>query len=715
MSTVARALVLVGVARTGGRFPELPAVPGAIAAVRAWAAEQGVPDDLVLTFTDDGGAPVTSGDVLAGVRALVDRGDVDQLVVYFSGHGINTGNAEFWLLTGAPEDGSQAVNVSLTSWFAERLPVRHVVLVSDACRTAASTVQELSVQGVAVVPNLPPRGPAAAVDVFYACALGDPAYEVKDPAASGAAYQALFTSALVGALRGDHPALVTPGTGTGFGLVQPWPLKRALPGLVAERLTAAHAPLDLAQTPDARLSSDPLEAWLSRLEPWPLAAGAPGAAGAEGAEGAETTAGPAAATPERAPAGVVAADGAPDRVSDGVPGTAADGAPAPAPDGVPLGAAPDAATPVPATPVPPAPAPAPPTAAPTVATARTAAAEAADRLVLGLAVGLAAGASGLPATAVGATAPAPAAPAAPPSPAGPPSPTRPPAPATAGPAAAVPAPAPAPEVEVAPLPAAPRPGGPLVVVQGDRALDVVPVSPTAVVVTFASGGCAVLPTLPGRVTLATVEHGGLVDCALPRAPGAEGGPPPPGVDGAVARRALAAAWSRFGLRPDDEDDEDDGATRDRPGPATARQPGADDGRRSRPAVAVEADPLAALYRAWELHDRGRRAGIADLATPGSPGARLFDVVLLASGPDPGRDDRPVDWAGLLTPVPLLSRGWALLAAAPPGVRDHALSFPARLPSHWTLFAAENAARVAEVATAAASRSPVAGSGPEEEP
>ncbi|NHT19642.1 caspase family protein, partial [Cellulomonas sp. IC4_254] len=362
---MARALVLVGVARTGGRFPELPAVPGAVAAVRTWATEQGVPDDLVLTFTDDDGSPVTSGDVLAGVRALVDRGDVDQLVVYFSGHGINTGNAEFWLLTGAPEDGSQAVNVSLTSWFAERLPVRHVVLVSDACRTAASTVQELSVQGVAVVPNLPPRGPAAAVDVFYACALGDPAYEVKDPAASGAAYQALFTSALVGALRGDHPALVTPGTGAGFGLVQPWPLKRALPSLVAERLTAAHAPLDLAQTPDARLSSDPLEAWLSRLEPWPLAGGSPEVAGAVTER----------VVLEAAPADAAGADAA------GAEPARAE----PAPPDMTAAEATAAANP----------------AVPPVPAARAAAAEAADRLVLGLAVGLAAGASGLPATAVG--------------------------------------------------------------------------------------------------------------------------------------------------------------------------------------------------------------------------------------------------------------------------------------------------------------------------
>ncbi len=582
VSHVARAVVLIGVARTGGRFPELPAVPGAVAVVREWARAQGVPDDLVRTFADTDGGSVTVGDVLGGVRALVDRGDVDQLVVYFSGHGINTGNAEFWLLPGAPEDGSQAVNVSLTSWYAERLPVRHVVLVSDACRTAASTVQELSIQGAAVVPNLPPRGAAAAVDVFYACALGDPAYEVKDPATSGAAYQALFTTVLVAALRGDHPALVTGGDGAGgdgvvgggtggaggpggtaFGLVQPWPLKRALPGLVAERLTALHAPLDLSQTPDARLSSDPAVAWLSRLEPWP----APGAA-----------------------------------------------TEAYLPDTPDAGARPDRTT-LPDQPTLP------------VLPTLPAAAEAADRLAVSLAVGAAAPA----------------------------------APVTAGPG-----------LEVATVAA------PAVVVHGDRVVAVEQVTSGAAVVTLASGGCAVLPTVPGRVTLATVEDGSLVDCSLPRDPsarsdGSRDGPGPSGGTGPVARRALAAAWSRFGLSRDDEDDPDD--------------------------PDVDADPLAAVYRVWEHHDRGRRDAVTALARPGAPGADLFDVLLLAGGAAP--DGAGPRWGTVLTPVPLLARGWALLAAAPAPVRARALAFPPRRPSHWTLFAAADAPRVvAAVADAA---------------
>jgi hypothetical protein len=600
---VARAVVLIGVARTGGRFPELTAVPGAVAAVRDWARAQGVPEDLVLTFTDTGpaGTPVTSGGVLAGIRGLVDRGDVEQLVVYFSGHGINTGNAEFWLLPGAPEDGSQAVNVSLTSWYAERLPVRHVVLVSDACRTAASTVQELSVQGVAVVPNLPPRGPAAAVDVFYACALGDPAYEVKDPAASGAAYQALFTTVLVRALRGDHPALVTGGDGAApaYGLVQPWPLKRALPTLVAEQLAALHAPLDLAQTPDARLSSDPTVAWLSRLEPWP-AVPAADAGAADAADGAG-----------RADA---------EDLTDGTGGGAEPEVFVPGGGSLAARVAAD----------------------PEARTVGTVSA-AADRLAAGLAVGA----------------------------------------AVAG----------ALELEVAPVP------GPRVVVHGDRAVRIHQVTPTAAVVTLASGGCAVLPTLPGRITLATVEDGRLVDCALPRDPADPGAAPgptrsagrvdaasaaglagavgPSGAVGPVARRALTAAWSRFGLcRDEDADDDPD----------------------------LELDPLEAVYRGWALHDRGRRDAVAELARPDGPGAGLFDVVLLASGPGASRR-----WAGLLTPVPLLARGWALLPAAPRAVRDRALAFPTRLPSHWTLFAAADAPRVVAALAATAL------DGPEESP
>lgn len=659
---VVRAVVLIGVARTGGRFPELQAVPGALAAVRDWAALQGVPDDLVLTFADTDGGTVTTGDVLAGVRRLLDRGDVDQLVVYFSGHGINTGNAEFWLLPGAPEDGSQAVNVSLTSWYAERLPVRHVVLVSDACRTAASTVQELSVQGVAVVPNLPPRGPAAAVDVFYACALGDPAYEVKDPATSGAAYQALFTTVLVAALRGDHPALVTGGDGpaAAYGLVQPWPLKRALPTLVADRLTAMHAPLDLAQTPDARLSSDPTVAWLSRLEPWPAGAGVPAGpglpagAGLPAGPGLPAGTGVSAGTTESAGTELFVPEGAPPQPPSAVVGTSSG----------------EAAARTPATAV-------------GALTRDAAVAAAADRLAASLAVGarLPSAGGGVGGTDAG---------------------------GTGGRVGAGDV-----QLEVAVV------SGPRVVVHGDEVVRVDQVTSTAAVVTLASGGCVVLPTLPGRITLATVEDGHVVDCALARAGTDGSGRDEPragvaavgrsGAAGPLARRALTAAWSRFGL------------TRDEP-------PEGD------PDLA--ADPLEAVYRAWDLHDRGRRAELAALARGDGPAARLFDVLLLAGGPDLGDLDDPGGpdglggpgrpggaaravgpggrgaprvatsstagpWAGLLTPVPLLARGWALLPGAPAAVRDAALAFPARLPSHWTLFAAADAPRVVAAVAATA--------------
>lgn len=243
-------------------------------------------------------------------------------------------------------------------------------------------------------------------------------------------------------------------------------------------------------------------------------------------------------------------------------------------------------------------------------------------------------------------------------------------------AAAVPAPPVDSGLEVALVVAPP------VVVHGDEVLTVEQITAGAAVVTFASGGCTVLPVLPGRVTLATVEDGRLVDCAMVAAnpsgasgaSGASGG-----TRGTLGRRALKAAYSRFGLSPDDDEDDD---------------PSAAD---------LDADPLSGVYLAWTLHDRGRRAELRELVRPGTATERLFDVVLLAddSGDtgelgntgELGELGTPDRWARLLTPVPLLARGWALLPAAPARVRDRALSFPPRLPSHWTLFAAEDAARV----------------------
>jgi hypothetical protein len=277
-----RALVLIGV-RRAGLLPELQAVAPALAAMREWAADQRIPPELVRVLSDEAGQPVRAGEIFDAVQAFCGLGTVEQLVVYFTGHGINKGYSEYWLLSGAPANPNEAVNVAGSTVQAERCGIPHVVFVSDACRTAPEGIQAQGVTGTIVFPNVSPVGPAASVDRFYACNLGDPAYEVRDPQESTRQFHAVYTDVLVAALRGRHGQLVEPGRDAAarFGFVRPWPLKRKLPELVSARLEQLNAPITLNQAPDAVVCSDPERHWLSRLE---LAAALVGAgAGAEAA------------------------------------------------------------------------------------------------------------------------------------------------------------------------------------------------------------------------------------------------------------------------------------------------------------------------------------------------------------------------------------------------------------------------------------------------
>jgi caspase domain-containing protein len=257
-----RGVVLIGVARTGGGLPELQAVKSALDDIETWARScQQLPADRVRRLSDEHG-PVTAADVKAAVRELADAGDVEQLVVYFSGHGVNIGYNEFWLLSDAPDDAGAAVNVRGSAVLAEYCGFRHVVLISDACRSAAAGVIGQAMTGQAIFPNRGRGDSSTPVDVFYACTLGHPALEVAAPGA--ATYTAIYTQVLVDALHGDPPDLVEVAAGTpDEGFVWPVRLKKYLAGAVTGRLHAAGVPLTTFQTPDARVSAD--GAWLSRL------------------------------------------------------------------------------------------------------------------------------------------------------------------------------------------------------------------------------------------------------------------------------------------------------------------------------------------------------------------------------------------------------------------------------------------------------------------
>ncbi|GLY43044.1 hypothetical protein Amsp01_090670 [Amycolatopsis sp. NBRC 101858] len=256
-----RAAVLIGVHESGD-LPPLPAVLPGIRDVENWARSQQF--EAVRTLTDEHGK--------LGVRAiqdtiadLLDPRVIDQLVVYFAGHGVNIGRNEYWLLSDAPAYTNEAVNVAGSAVLARRCGVPHVVFVSDACRTAAEGITQQSLTGSEIFPNLDGAERNRPVDHFYACALGGPALEVKDPDDAAARYDAVFTKTLVDALTGRAQEVLEADDGQPpSSLVRPWPLSEYLEAEVSRRLTMLVPSGELVQQPEAIITSPP-KAWLSRL------------------------------------------------------------------------------------------------------------------------------------------------------------------------------------------------------------------------------------------------------------------------------------------------------------------------------------------------------------------------------------------------------------------------------------------------------------------
>ncbi|HSK77019.1 MAG TPA: hypothetical protein VLQ45_11215 [Thermoanaerobaculia bacterium] len=262
-----RAAVLIGVKKTGG-LPVLRAVRDGVEKMRKWAVSQpgmldpeGVPRVVVLS--DDDGTKVKTADVKEAIWRFVDDGTIEQLFVYFAGHGANVRHSEYWLLSGAPDDPDEAVNVKGSIPLARQCGIPHVVLISDACRTAAASIQSQAVQGSIVFPNKPGAKPGC-VDEFYATLVGMPALEVSDPNVPDV-FDAVYTTGLVNGLGGDVKTEIEEDGGQRVRRVKPWPLKRYLPPAISSLLAARRVGLSVTQTPDAIITSEP-EMWLSQLD-----------------------------------------------------------------------------------------------------------------------------------------------------------------------------------------------------------------------------------------------------------------------------------------------------------------------------------------------------------------------------------------------------------------------------------------------------------------
>lgn len=260
-----RAGVFIGVDKTGNLQRLNDAAAGA-KRMHDWALAQGMPDGThAKLITDAGGKKVHPDLIYDAIKEIIDGPGVDQLVLYFAGHGVNINRNEHWLLTDAPVKTSAAVNVSGSVELARYCGISHVVIFSDACRVAPEGLQAQNVRGVDVFPNEGAADRAKPVDQFFACFLGRTAAEIKDPAIAATTYSALYTNALLDALNGQQRDVLEMSDvqGDTSFYVRPRNLEKYLEAEILIRVKKMHLEGKVNQNPDAIITSD--ANWLSRI------------------------------------------------------------------------------------------------------------------------------------------------------------------------------------------------------------------------------------------------------------------------------------------------------------------------------------------------------------------------------------------------------------------------------------------------------------------
>lgn len=258
-----RCAVIIGVNQTGG-LPTLNAAASGAKQFDHWARSQGMDTRLLV----DDAAPVRVQQVEQAVQDLLNANRYEQMIVFFAGHGfLKAADSELWLLSGAPTNAYEAVNVPLSVSHARNAPLRHVVFISDACRAVPPSLQWAGVLGHGVFPNVPPPPHRAKVDLLFATAPGDPAYEAPLNDAVNS-YRGIYTDVLIDGLTGKDSTVPEQHSGKWLVCtrgVDPY-LAREVPG------AAGRVNLLLRQTPETRAESYP-PMYLAELAHWSPPAG----------------------------------------------------------------------------------------------------------------------------------------------------------------------------------------------------------------------------------------------------------------------------------------------------------------------------------------------------------------------------------------------------------------------------------------------------------
>ena len=246
-----RAAICIGVNQAGTMLPLQAAVKGA-QDFGAWAVGQGC-DTKVLV--DSATTRIGLIDVFDAVQERASTNAYDQLIIYFSGHGIlNAPTVEFWLLSRAPENANEAVNLYRSIEDARNCGIPHVVFISDACRSSVTGPPLSGVSGGTIFPNRGYNQNRGEIDVFYATRPGDPAWELPQAQAAGN-YRGVFTEILLGTVTLPEEELVDRITSTPapLNVIPSRKLKPVLESIVPTH--AASLDVRIRQTPEIQVGT----------------------------------------------------------------------------------------------------------------------------------------------------------------------------------------------------------------------------------------------------------------------------------------------------------------------------------------------------------------------------------------------------------------------------------------------------------------------------
>lgn len=181
-----------------------------------WAEWQGINYRVLL---DDPAAPedfqgakagaVTADDIKQAVAGLLQDQTLTQLILYFSGHGVFSRGSHRWLLSGAPHDADEAVDVDAAILKAERGTVPHVVFISDACAALPDDPDSEGICGSAVIAG-PSSGQIRDIDKFYAAVRAESALEQPTKTGHRAAFTTYLLHALLEGVPGESDHKVRP-------------------------------------------------------------------------------------------------------------------------------------------------------------------------------------------------------------------------------------------------------------------------------------------------------------------------------------------------------------------------------------------------------------------------------------------------------------------------------------------------------------------------